>query len=134
MPRRTTIVELRELKEINLTPLIDLTFILLITFIIAFPLIEQGVPVQLPRTAPEETVEASARTVTLDREGRLYLDDAEIDREGLDQALAAIGRAAPETVIRVRADEAVTYGKLAEVLRMLRGAGLFRLALVMQAE
>jgi biopolymer transport protein TolR len=134
MPRTTTIVELREIKEINLTPLIDLTFLLLITFIITFPLIEQGIPVQLPRTTAEDTVEASARTVTLDREGRLFLDEMGMDAAQLAQALQALGREAPDTVIRLRADEAVTYGKLAEVLRMLRGAGLFRLALVMQAD
>ena len=134
MPRTTTIVELREIKEINLTPLIDLTFLLLITFIITFPLIEQGIPVQLPRTAAEDTVEAATRTVTLDREGRLYLDEMGMDAAQLAQALRALGREAPDTVIRLRADETVTYGKLAEVLRLLRGAGLFRLALVMQAD
>ena len=49
MARRTSLVSLNQISDINMTPLMDLTFILLITFIITFPLIEQGVTIQLPK-------------------------------------------------------------------------------------
>jgi biopolymer transport protein ExbD len=49
MARRTSIRPLQELNEINMTPLIDLTFLLLITFIITMPMVEQGIPVNLPK-------------------------------------------------------------------------------------
>lgn len=134
MSRQTTIVALQEIKDINLTPLIDLTFLLLITFIITFPLIEQGIPIDLPETAAENTVETSSRTITLDREGTLYLDEMQVSRDELTRALKAVSATARDTVVRIRADESIPYGKLAEVLRLLREAELFRTALVMQAE
>ena len=54
MARRTALVSLQEISEINMTPLMDLTFILLITFIITFPLLEQGIRVNLPKAQAEE--------------------------------------------------------------------------------
>lgn len=134
MARQTTIVALGEIKEINLTPLIDLTFLLLITFIITFPLIEQAIPVELPRAAGEDTADSVARTITLDREGQLYWDEIGISRQELGRELKALAGVAPDTVIRIRADESVSYGDVADVLRLLREAHLYRTALVMQAE
>lgn len=69
MGRRTTILALEQIREINMTPLIDLTFLLLITFIITFPLIEQSVPVNLPRGAAEDIDSSRARVITVDLKG-----------------------------------------------------------------
>ena len=66
MARKTPQSSLKQISEINLTPLMDLTFILLITFIITFPLIEQGIAVNLPKGKAKELSEEEARTVTVD--------------------------------------------------------------------
>ena len=68
MARKTPLTSLKQISEINLTPLMDLTFILLITFIITFPLIEQGIPVDLPAGEAEELTPERARTITLDED------------------------------------------------------------------
>lgn len=132
--RRTTIVGLQEIKEINLTPLIDLTFLLLITFIITFPLIEQGIPVNLPRGAAADVPEQRTRTISLDIQGRLFLDRNEVTREALAREMDELGAADPDIIVRVRADENLAYGKLVDILRILHHAKIARMALVTQAE
>ena len=61
MGRKTPLTSLKQISEINLTPLMDLTFILLITFIITFPLIEQGIPVKLPKGKAQRAPRSRAR-------------------------------------------------------------------------
>ena len=128
---RTT---LRQISEINLTPLMDLTFILLITFIITFPLIEQGIPVNLPIGSATTLEPEEARTITIDADGRLYLDDEPSSLEALTAHMRALGRSQPETLVMVRADEKNRYGAVVEVLKVLHGARITRMSLVTQAE
>lgn len=134
MGRRTSIVALDEIKEINLTPLIDLTFLLLITFIITFPLIEQGIPVNLPRGKAADLQEERTRTLALDSTGQIYLDQRPLSREELSEEMKSLGAADPDITILVRADERIAYGRLAEILRILHEARIARLALVTQPE
>jgi len=131
---RTSLTTLKQMSEINLTPLMDLTFILLITFIITFPLIEHGIAVNLPVGEAKELDELRSRTITLDLQGRLYLDDIQIARERLAQEMRELGRAAPDTTVLVRADEGIRYGELVKVLKLLHDAALSRVALVTRAE
>ena len=134
MARRTSLSSLKEISEINLTPLMDLTFILLITFIITFPLIEQGIPVNLPRGKAADLDDIQARTISMDKEGLLYLDDLQITAEALAREMMALGEGDPETTVMVRADQSLAYGRLVEVLRMLHDAKIARMALITQAE
>jgi biopolymer transport protein TolR len=130
MPRRTTIVGLSEIKEINLTPLMDLTVLLLITFIITFPMIEQGVPVNLPQGKADDLSDRSTRTITIDAQGRLFLDRQPIQAVELARQMKTLGEAVPDIIVMVRADEKVPFGRVAEVLRILHDAKITRLAVV----
>ena len=132
--RRTSLTTLKELSEINLTPLMDLTFILLITFIITFPLIEHGIAVNLPQGKAQELDEVRARTVTLDRQGRVFLDTVPIDLAGLGTELADLAAADAGTTVLVRADRSIRYEHVVRVLRVLQDAKIARIALVTQAE
>lgn len=134
MARRTSILALEQIKEINMTPLIDLTFLLLITFIITFPLIEQGIPVHLPRGRAESLDEQMTRTITINERGQVFLDQRPVTREELASEMIHLGRAAPDAIIRVRADEKIAYGKLVEVLQILHNAKIARMALVTSPE
>lgn len=134
MARRATARINRPIGEINMTPLIDLTFLLLITFVITFPLIQTGIPVNLPRGRAADLPTEHKRTVTLDRQGRLFVDDAPITREVFQREMTELGRREPDTIILIRADEGIAYGKLVEVLRLLHEARLARIALVTQPE
>jgi biopolymer transport protein TolR len=124
----------QQISEINMTPLIDLVFLLLITFVITFPLVQQGIPVNLPKGAAKDIPADRKRTITIDRSGALYLDDVRSTAEKIRAEMTEVGRRAPETTVLVRADEAVSYGKVVAVMKILHDARLTRLALVTQAD
>jgi biopolymer transport protein TolR len=132
--RKTPVTSLKQISEINLTPLMDLTFILLITFIITFPLIEQGIPINVPRGKAETLTQEDASTISVDEEGRLYLDDALVTAEQLDERMQALGKADPHTRVLVRADESIPYAKVVRVLRILHGARITKMALVTRSD
>ncbi len=124
---------LPQMSEINMTPLMDLRFILLITFIITFPLIEQGIPLDLP-TANAAQLQKHCRNISINMSGSLYLDEKNVNSEQLTAAMNALGRAGPNTTVYVRADKAIDYGRVVEVLRIVHHAGITKMALVTQAE
>ena len=134
MGRRTSFVSLNQISDINMTPLMDLTFILLITFIITFPLIEQGVTIQLPKGEAGELPEAVSRSISLNGMDQLYLDDVPVSRAELEVALLEISSMAPDSTVFVRADEGLPYGKVMELIRMLHAAEISRMALVTEAD
>ncbi len=134
MSRRFSKSTLREISEINMTPLMDLTFILLITFIITFPLIEQGIPVNLPHGEAADLDQELTRTISLDIEGDLYLDDHPVTVEELAREMNTLGRADPGVIVLVRADEEISYGRVAEIMRILHEAQIVRMGLVTQPE
>lgn len=128
--RKTSLIALKEISEINMTPLMDLTFILLITFIITFPLIEQGVPVNLPSGKTDELGSKDARSITINAQGSLFLDDLPISQEDLGRELAILAGVRRESPVYVRADKAVLYEHVAEVMVLLHRTGITRVALV----
>ena len=134
MPRRTPLSSLKQINEINLTPLMDLTFILLITFIITFPMIEQGILVNLPKAEGADITVEHATTITLEENGALYLDDLPVSLASLEKQMNQLGETSPEISVFVRADEAIRYGNVVEVLRVLRQAKLTHMALITEAE
>jgi len=131
---KTSLVALKEISEINMTPLMDLTFILLITFIITFPLIEQGIPVNLPKGTAKDLDNPDTRAITIDDKGTLYLDDLPISKEDLAGEMQRTGALTPNTTVYVRADERIEYGRVAAVMKILHDANITRMALVTQAD
>jgi len=131
MKRRTGRSRLRIVSEMNLTPMMDLTFLLLITFIITFPMLEQGIPVNLPKgRADALESQAQSTVVSVDAEGRIYLGEEQMDAATLEQRLAQIVAAAPNTPVLVRGDEKVMYGAVVTVLKITHRLGITRMALV----
>jgi len=130
MPRKTATRTLAQISDINMTPLMDLTFLLLITFIITFPLVEQGLPVNLPRAKARELPQTQTLTLTLNANGRLFLDRTPITLSDLEVTLADRQRHHPELTVLVRADEALEYGKVIQLLEKLHACRVSRLALV----
>ena len=134
MGRKTPLISLKQISEINLTPLMDLTFILLITFIITFPLIEQGIPIQLPQSKAQPLTSDEAQSITIDRDGALFLDEVPVSEDDLKAQMHALGSGASEITIMVRADERVQYAAVVRVLKILHAAGVTRMALVTQED
>ena len=120
----------RQINEINMTPLIDLTFLLLITFMITFPLIEQGIPVQLPQGKAKELQEGPKVSLTVDAEGKVYVDEVETALDMVGPLLSGKLAEQPDLTVLVRADEGLAYGKVVAVLRELHAAKITKMALV----
>ena len=134
MARRTALSRNRIISEINMTPLIDLTFLLLITFIITFPLIEQGIPVRLPKGKASELDQANTFTITLNDKAEIFFDEVPTGAEALAAELKAKAAENPDVTILVRADEEIAYGKVVAILRLMHDADIARMALVTSPE
>jgi biopolymer transport protein ExbD len=129
--RKTSLVSIREVCDINMTPMMDLTFILLITFIITFPMIEKGISVDLPRgKSGELKSKDKARSIVITANGDLLLDNQSISKDELTKVMTAN----PADLIYVSADLAVNYGRVAETAEILRAAGVKQMALVTSGE
>jgi biopolymer transport protein ExbD len=95
------------LSDINITPLLDLAFVLLIIFVITTPLLEQSIDLRLPQggKAIQRVDRENIRVVDVDREGRYLVDRKVFSLEQLEQMLVLEARANPELVVRIRADQ-----------------------------
>ncbi len=125
----------RPMSEINVTPFVDVMLVLLIIFMVAAPLMTVGVPVDLPKTnAMPLNQEQEPLTITVDSQGRIFLQETEVEMQGLVPQLQAIMRnqqpGAPERRIFVRGDRAISYGRVMEVMGTVSAAGFSRVALL----
>ena len=134
MSRRSSLVSLNQISDIKMTPLMDLTFIILITFIITFPLIEQGVSINLPKGNASTISETSSRTISINAEGSYYLDDDLLSQSELREFLLQLSSTQPDQVIFLRADQTLPYGKVMDLIRMLHDAKISRMALITEAD
>jgi biopolymer transport protein TolR len=125
----------RPMSEINVTPFVDVMLVLLIIFMVSAPLMTSGVPVDLPRTAAQPlNQEQEPLTISVDAQGRIFLQDTEVPIEGLVARLQAIARnqpqGAPERRIFVRGDRGISYGRVMEVMGTISAGGFTRVALL----
>lgn len=134
MARKTQLVSLTTNTEINLTSLMDLTFILLMYFIITFPMMDNGIPLNLPTAAGKALDRENSVSVVIDAQGLLYLDKSPVNFDALTARLAAIRADRPNAVFLVRADGELQYDKLAKVLSAMNAAKISRLALVTKVD
>jgi biopolymer transport protein TolR len=123
------------MAEINVTPLVDVMLVLLIIFMVAAPLMTVGVPVDLPKTnAAALNQEQEPLTISVNTEGRIFLQETEVQAENLVPQLQAIMRnqpqGQPERRIFVRGDRAIAYGRIMEVMGIVSSAGFSRVALL----
>jgi biopolymer transport protein TolR len=122
------------MAEINVTPLVDVMLVLLIIFMVTAPLLVTGVPVKLPDSRARALDQDRKPTVvSIDRSGRLFIDDVEIGEGDLPARLAEIrsataGSEPPQ--IFLRGDTSLDYGRIMRVMGELNAAGLSRVALV----
>jgi biopolymer transport protein ExbD len=119
------------LSEINITPLLDLAFVLLIIFVITTPLLEQSINLKLPPGGrPDRPVNKSdIRTVEITPQGLYSLDKKRLTLDQLEAALVAANKANPNTVVNIRADENGKNKDLYAVIDRCQRNGLTRFSL-----
>jgi biopolymer transport protein TolR len=124
-------------SEINVTPMVDVMLVLLIIFMVSAPLLTVGVPIDLPQTqAKSLDLEKEPLTITVNTDGKVFLQNSEIPVEELVPKLKAVteARGGFEERIFVRGDRKVDYGTVMRVMGRLSAAGFRRVALVTEVE
>jgi len=121
----------RLVSDINVTPFVDVMLVLLVIFMVTAPLLTAAVDVDLPQTrAAQATGQDEPLIVSVNAEGKTYLQETELEMEVLIARLQAVTRAKPDQRIFVRGDKALAYGKVMEVMGALSSAGFAKVALV----
>ena len=113
----------RLLSEINVTPLVDVTLVLLIIFMVTTPMLQRGTDVELPRSRTGAVKEQDRLTLTLARDRRIYLNDQEVPPEALAARLRAAAATRQDRILYFRGDAAVPYGTVIEVMDAVKAAG-----------
>ncbi len=120
------------MAEINVTPLVDVMLVLLIIFMVTAPLLSSGVPIDLPdsRANPLDQ-EPDQVTMSIDKSGFVFIDDALVEVGQLPAAVARLGCGAPGApLITLRADKGLDYGRVMAVMGELNRAGCKSISLV----
>ena len=117
---------------IDMNSLIDLTFLLLVTFIVTLPALEQGISIMLPQAKTDElpTKNKKANTVTVDKDNVIFLNDKPLTLEELERELMAMAAEDPEVPVLVRGDERNSYGDVMKVVKVVYKCKIHRMALV----
>ncbi len=119
------------MSEMNMTPFIDVMLVLLIIFMVAAPMMTVGVPVDLPESrAKAMEGQTQPITVSLDGQGRIFIQDAEMKIDDLVPKLQAIAKNGVDERIFVRGDKATDYGSILKVMGRLNEAGYKKIGLV----
>ncbi len=122
------------MSEINVTPLVDVMLVLVVIFIITAPLLASSIKLDLPKTEAAKPNDAPKFiTLVVDKSGQAYLGEDKIELPALALRLEATAKAAPDTEVQLRADEAVPYGKVVQVMGVAQKAGLSRIGFVADA-
>jgi biopolymer transport protein TolR len=124
----------RPMAEINVTPLVDVMLVLLVVFMVAAPLLTVGVPVDLPQTqAPPVTDPKEPLIISVNGEGKIYIQETEVPTESLVPRLQAITGSNPDALVYIRADKAIDYGRVLEVMSLISAAGFRKVSLIAQS-
>ena len=122
------------MSEINVTPMVDVMLVLLVIFILTAPLLASSIKLDLPKTDAAKASEAPKFvTLVVDKTGQIFLDDKPIALDALKTSLTQTAVKNPDTEVQLRADVAVPYGKVVEVMGAAQKAGLNRIGFVADA-
>jgi biopolymer transport protein TolR len=122
----------KAMSEINITPFVDVMLVLLIIFMVAAPLLTVGVPIELPKTAASAlpTPQEEPLTITMTADGLLMIQETEYPEGELITKLTAIAASRADKKVFLRADGAIPYARVAEVMGALSAGGFTDIGLV----
>jgi len=134
MARQKQRSQLTAISDINMTPLIDLTFLLLIIFMITVPLLEYGVNVNPPSMNAEPLPEDNSKVINLDADGNIVFHKQVYQNDALINELEKLRLSNPKIIIMIRADGTRPYKEVMSVMKAVKEAGIQEVSLVTQAE
>ena len=119
------------MSDINITPLVDVMLVLVVIFLLTAPLLASAIRLDLPRADGSTPGAAPASvTVVLDPTGQVFVNDQPLDEAALVQRFTSLAAQSRATEVQLRADAAVPYGRVVQVLGAAQQAGLSRIGFV----
>jgi biopolymer transport protein ExbD len=119
--------------QINITPMVDLTLVLLIIFIIMTTAAIQGIEINLPKASKQPSLaESKTKAITITADGTIYLDTYPVTMSELETRLAGFYAADPSVPVVIRGDSAVQYPSVMDVLDLVGRVGVSQVGLVTQ--
>lgn len=119
------------LSDINVVPLVDIMLVLLIIFMIASPMMQHGLGVDLPRTTAQQlSVKDDPQVITVNKEMKVILNEKTIEINNLQPALQLVFAGRTEKEILLKADSSVPYGFVAQCMTAVKEAGVSKINLV----
>ena len=119
------------MSQINVTPFVDVMLVLLVIFMITAPMMQQGMQVNLPKTeAKAMNVKDEPIIVTVDKNGRAFLDKGEVPQGELKTRLTALFASRSKKEVFLKADRDVPYGDVIRTMAEIKGAGVERLGML----
>jgi biopolymer transport protein TolR len=120
----------RALAEINITPMVDVMLVLLIISMVAAPMLQQSINLELPETATATQIEDVRVVVSIDREGRIRINDKPVHETLLGNQMQGLAQASPDEIVYLQADKLLPYGEVLRVMDKIRSAGVTHVSLV----
>ena len=134
MARQKHRSQLDSMNEINMTPLIDLTFLLLIIFMITAPLLENAINVSPPEMSAEQIKDDKFKVVTLNHDGEISWNKQIVSPDTLIQQLRELKQSDPKITIMLRADGDRRYKEVINLMKTIKSSGFSNISLITQAE
>ena len=124
------------MSEINVTPMVDVMLVLLIIFMVAAPLLQVGIPVDLPEAKGQQipTPKQEPLAVTVKLNGDVYIGETQVGLDDLATKLKAIAKNGYDETIFVRGDRGVSYGIVMRVMGRINDGGFKKLSFVLDQE
>ncbi len=124
------------ISEINVTPLIDLAFALLIIFMITTPLLEQSIALELPLELqkPQSDATPEFKTISLDQQGNYYWEDQQVNERRLTELLAELAAQTDPPALNLRADARLPYQKVIALIDLIKQQNLSKISLDTQVK
>ncbi len=123
----------KAMAEINVTPLVDVMLVLLIVFMVTAPMITSSVNVNLPQAnAKAASNDSKPITITVNAQGQIFLQNAQVQLAGLVATLQQISQNNPDERVFVRGDKDVSYGDMLQVMATITQGGFTKVALLAQ--
>jgi biopolymer transport protein ExbD len=127
---------LSSLSEINITPLLDLAFVLLIIFMITTPLLENSMSLIIPSSGAKSppVTSSQVQTISIDRNEAVRFNNQIVDLETLTPQLAELKRSNPDVAVVIRPDRDLPVQKLVTLMDALQRAGIMKVGIATRAE
>lgn len=118
-------------SEINVTPFVDVMLVLLIIFMVATPMMSQGIDVDLPQTKQVEVLptESENMVMTVRQDGKIFLDEYAVELDDLENKLQVLVKEKNKTLF-LQADKDVPYGTVVDIMGRIKAVGIEKLGVV----